>query len=126
MNVSIQANPTPYVMSNNSDIDATISIASDTIYNVLLRKVVSSEHDFRQHYLFIGNSEGNLTIEIEIEMRKNNYGNYASLSINFIISFISTNYLNDHITFRKIIPDYTVFNEIKFTHINDATFVKIF
>lgn len=116
MNVSIQANPTPYVISNNSDIDANISITSNTIYSVLLKKVVLSEHDFQQHYLFIGNSEGNLTIAIKIEKRKNNYGNYASLSINF----------NDHITFGKIILDYTVFNEIKFTHVNDATFVKIF
>lgn len=74
MNFLIQANPPPQELYKDSAIDTKFSEKSNTIYKVSVKKIVSSEYDFRQHTLIIGNSQGNVTIVIEVEKERRNFG----------------------------------------------------
>lgn len=66
INASIQANPIPQILCNDSEIQPEIVETSNTKYDVLVKKLVSSEYDFRKHSFLIGNSQGNVTIVIKV------------------------------------------------------------
>ncbi|KAJ8316495.1 hypothetical protein KUTeg_006509 [Tegillarca granosa] len=70
MNVSVQGNPKPQVVYNNFEIQTEFVQTSNTKYDIFIKKLVSSEYDFRNYTLIIGNSQGNVTIIIEAERKR--------------------------------------------------------
>lgn len=68
MEVAIQANPKPIVVSRNTSMKITtlkISQTSQSIYTFVIEKTFVSAQDFQKYQIIIGNNQGNVSINIE-------------------------------------------------------------